>query len=53
MSFSAFPFTHTVRHNCALFLAFPIFFFHIFLKSKMLGLDFQVAVFLSLFSKIA
>lgn len=52
MYFSAFPFIHTVRHNFPLFLDFPIF-FHIFLKSKMLGLDFQVAVFLSLFRKIA
>lgn len=31
MYFSAFPFTHPVRHNCALFLDFPIF-FHIFLN---------------------
>lgn len=35
------------------FWIFRFFFPHIFLKSKMLGLDFQVAVFLSLFSKIA
>lgn len=40
MSFSAFPFTHTVRHNCALFLDFPIFFPH-FSKVENVGFRFS------------
>lgn len=40
MSFSAFPFTHTVRHNCALFLDFPIFSPH-FSKVENVGFRFS------------